>query len=109
VITKFKIFESNDMSFLANYKKYILLVYGGGKEVSHPFIYRGNLVFIVENLGDQLKRLYSDEGEFKKYEQDFYFTIPIDVFELVYVYDSDNFYDILYNLDLLIGAKKYNL
>ena len=93
-----KAYEVNNMSFLENYKTFILLIYP-----KHTII--------VENLKNQLRKLFDDNGSglIKHYETPFYFTLSINRFEEVFAYDSDNLNDILSNLDLYKQAKNYNL
>ena len=94
-----KTYESNDTSYLKNYKKYILIV----KKSNGHF-------FIFHNMGNQLKKLYSNEyGEFKQYDKPFYFGPHFNRFKEMFKYDSDNLDDILKNVDLILTANKYNL
>lgn len=96
-IKKYEVYKVYNMSYLINYKKYILLVYGSE-------------CFIVENLGEQLKKIYSNEyGSFQPYNKPFYFTLPIETFKNVYAYDSDNLEKLIKNLDLYKSTRQYNL
>lgn len=90
-----KLFENDDMSYIENYKKWILFIDGDNK-------------IIFRNIGDELRQVYvvDSEGNIERKINRLNFTIPIDRFKQFFVQDSDNVGDLI---DLIQQSNKYNL
>jgi hypothetical protein len=102
-IKKYETWGPVDMSFLKDFKRYMLLL-----SINENYI-------IVENYINQLRKLYdiNVDNEFHAFKfhpsSFYYFTLNNDDFERALIYQSDSCSEIKENLEFYISTKKYNL
>jgi len=90
-----------NMDYLSNQKKYILIKSRNDEFLGH----------IIENVGDQFKKLYDiyKDGRIYSLKLDWHFVYPYEEFKQNFEYESDNLDDVLEYVDTFIVSSKYNL